>query len=158
MFKRSSGVLLHPTSLPSPFGVGDLGPEAYRFADFLARSGQSIWQVLPLGPTGYGDSPYQCFSAFAGNPILISPEKLVQVGLLSAADIEPLPAFPAQAVDYDRVNRFKLNLLRRAFATFREKSFSEQQRESFSMQGMKTAEKYSLDRYIMAYTKIFHGV
>ena len=70
-FPRSSGILLHPTSLPGNFGVGDLGDEAYRFVDFLAASKQSLWQVLPLGPTGYGDSPYQCFSAFAGNPYLI---------------------------------------------------------------------------------------
>ena len=76
-FPRSSGILLHPTSLPGPFGIGDLGPEAYRWVDFLAESGQGLWQILPLGPTGYGDSPYQCFSAFAGNPLLISPEKLV---------------------------------------------------------------------------------
>ncbi|HKV35278.1 MAG TPA: 4-alpha-glucanotransferase [Pyrinomonadaceae bacterium] len=75
-FTRASGILLHPTSLPGPFGTGDLGPEAYKFADFLVSAGQSLWQVLPLGPTGYGDSPYACFSAFAGNTSLISPEKL----------------------------------------------------------------------------------
>ena len=75
-FPRSSGILLHPTSLPGPFGMGDLGPEARRFADFLASAGQTLWQVLPLGPTGFGDSPYQCFSAFAGNPLLISLEDL----------------------------------------------------------------------------------
>ena len=70
-FPRASGVLLHPTSLPGPYGVGDLGAEARAFADFLAAAGQTLWQVLPLGPTGYGDSPYQCFSAFAGNPLLV---------------------------------------------------------------------------------------
>ena len=86
-FPRSSGILLHPTSLPSPFGIGDLGPEAYRFVDFLHEAGHRIWQVLPLGPTGYGDSPYQSFSAFAGNPLLISPEKLVEHGYLNAADL-----------------------------------------------------------------------
>ena len=75
-FPRSSGILLHPTSLPSAYGIGDLGPEAHRFADFLRDAGQRIWQVLPLGPTGYGDSPYQCFSAFAGNPLLISLDAL----------------------------------------------------------------------------------
>src|SRR6201991_1857041 len=75
-FPRASGILLHPTSLPGEFGVGDLGPEAYKFVDFLVNAGQSLWQVLPLGPTGYGDSPYACFSAFAGNAALISPEKL----------------------------------------------------------------------------------
>ncbi|HYG09444.1 MAG TPA: 4-alpha-glucanotransferase, partial [Pyrinomonadaceae bacterium] len=76
-FSRSSGVLLHPTSLPGHYGVGDLGEEAYSFIDFLAASGQSLWQVLPLGPTGYGDSPYQSFSAFAGNTLLVSPDRLV---------------------------------------------------------------------------------
>ena len=72
-FERSGGILLHPTSLPGPYGIGDLGPQAYRFVDWLASTGCKLWQVLPLGPTGYGDSPYQCFSAFAGNPYLISP-------------------------------------------------------------------------------------
>ncbi len=70
--RRESGILLHITSLPSPHGVGDLGVAAYQFVDFLARTGQQIWQVLPLGPTGYGNSPYQCYSAFGGNPLLIS--------------------------------------------------------------------------------------
>jgi 4-alpha-glucanotransferase len=79
-FPRASGILLHPTSLPGRFGVGDLGPEAYKFADFLVTAGQSLWQVLPLGPTGYGDSPYACYSAFAGNTLLISPERLVDEG------------------------------------------------------------------------------
>ena len=73
-FSRASGILLHPTSLPGRFAIGDLGPAAYQFADFLVASGQRLWQVLPLGPTGYGDSPYACYSAFAGNTMLISPE------------------------------------------------------------------------------------
>ena len=80
--ERSSGILLHPTSLPGSYGIGDLGPSAYRFVDFLERSGQTYWQMLPLGPTGYGDSPYQTLSAFGGNPILISPELLVEDDLL----------------------------------------------------------------------------
>ena len=125
MFPRSSGILLHPTSLPGPFGVGDLGPEAWRFADFLAAAGQRVWQVLPLGPTGYGDSPYQCFSAFAGNPIMISPEKLVVQGLLSAADLEHAGDFPASSVDYSSVNRFKRQLLERAFTNFQKQSSPE---------------------------------
>jgi 4-alpha-glucanotransferase len=124
MFLRSSGILLHPTSLPGPFGVGDLGREAWRFADFLAAAGQRIWQVLPLGPTGYGDSPYQCFSAFAGNPIVISPEKLVVQGLLSAADLEQAEDFPANSVDYASVNRFKRQLLERAFINFHQQGSS----------------------------------
>ncbi len=86
-FPRASGILLHPTSLPGPFGIGDLGPEAYRFVDFLVAAGQSLWQVLPLGPTGYGDSPYACYSAFAGNTLLISPEQLIAEGLLGLCDL-----------------------------------------------------------------------
>ena len=76
--RRASGILLHPTSLPGRFGIGELGPEALRFVDFLAASSQRLWQVLPLGPTGYGDSPYQCFSAFAGNPLLVSLDTLAE--------------------------------------------------------------------------------
>ena len=87
-FKRASGVLLHPTSFPSKFGIGDFGTEAFQFVDFLVKSKQTLWQVLPLGQTGYGDSPYQCFSAFAGNIYLISPEKLVEDGFLSKADLK----------------------------------------------------------------------
>lgn len=75
--KRVSGILLHPTSLPGPFGIGDIGPQAYRFVDFLADTGQSLWQILPLGPIGYGNSPYMSFSAFGGNPLLISLERIV---------------------------------------------------------------------------------
>src|SRR5262249_61806180 len=84
---RSAGVLLHPTSLPGPFGIGDLGPEAFAWVDALARAGQGWWQVLPVGPTGYGDSPYQAPSTFAGNPNLISPEWLERDQLLSAKDV-----------------------------------------------------------------------
>src|ERR1700676_3575544 len=102
-FPRSSGILLHPTSLPGPFGIGDLGPQAVRFADFLAESGQTLWQVLPLGPTGYGDSPYQCFSALAGNPLLISLEDLGEA-------VEP-PPFPEDEVDFARVIPWKFAAL-----------------------------------------------
>ena len=93
-FPRSSGILLHPTSLPGRYGIGDLGPEAYRFVGFLQQTVQGIWQVLPLGPTGYGDSPYQGLSVFAGNPMLISPERLVEAGHLVEADLADFPAFP----------------------------------------------------------------
>ncbi len=117
-FPRSSGILLHPTSLPGPFGIGDLGDEAYRFADFLAASGQSLWQVLPLGPTGYGDSPYACYSAFAGNTLLISPERLVRLGLLTEADLSDAPAFAAGVVEFDRVHKFKDEVLRKAYQRF----------------------------------------
>src|SRR5438445_122667 len=88
-FPRASGILLHPTSLPGRFGIGDLGDEAYRFADFLDAGGQSLWQVLPLGPTGYGDSPYAGYSAFAGNALLISPERLSQTVARSKNVLQP---------------------------------------------------------------------
>jgi 4-alpha-glucanotransferase len=115
---RTSGILLHPTSLPGRFGIGDLGREAYRFVDFLSEAGQGIWQVLPLGPTAYGDSPYQCFSALAGNPLLISPERLVEWGLLSDADLEHHPHFPASHVDFGAVIDWKRALLRRVYERF----------------------------------------
>jgi 4-alpha-glucanotransferase len=119
-FSRSSGILLHPTSLPGSSGIGDFGPEAFAFADFLRDSGQRIWQVLPLGPTGYGDSPYQCFSAFAGNPLLISLDRLVERGYLDPRDLAAPPMFPADTVDYGAVIAWKLPLLRKAFATFQQ--------------------------------------
>ena len=115
---RSSGILLHPTSLPGRFGIGDLGREAYRFADFLHAAKQRVWQVLPLGPTGYGDSPYQVFSAFAGNPLLISLESLAEEGLLSSQDWSDGPNFPEAQVDYGAVIHFKFPLLRKAFEGF----------------------------------------
>lgn len=118
-FPRSSGILLHPTSLPGPFGIGDLGPQAYAFADFLQAAGQSLWQVLPLGPTGYGDSPYACYSAFAGNTLLVSPEQLVNDGLLAKPDVANIPAFEEERVDFEAVHKYKDLILRQAFASFR---------------------------------------
>ena len=134
-FPRSSGILLHPTSLPGPFGIGDLGPRAYKFADFLVAAGQSFWQVLPLGPTGYGDSPYACYSAFAGNTLLISPERLVSEGLLDSADLSLRSlrssasnpdltqraaenAESAERVDFGEVHKFKEALLRKAYERY----------------------------------------
>jgi len=114
---RASGLLLHPTSLPGPFGIGDLGPAAVAFVEALARARQSWWQVLPLGPTGYGDSPYQCFSAFAGNPLLVSPERLVEDGLLSPSDL-PVAPLPEGRVAFEQVIPEKARLLRRAFERF----------------------------------------
>lgn len=114
-FKRSSGILLHPTSLPGEYGIGDLGPQAYRWIDFLSACGCSLWQVLPLGPTGYGDSPYQCFSAFAGNPYLISPEALLAEKLLFPDDLIDRPSFPPGRVDFGALIPWKLALLDRAF-------------------------------------------
>ncbi|HXY49333.1 MAG TPA: 4-alpha-glucanotransferase [Terriglobales bacterium] len=117
-FPRSSGVLLHPTSLPGPHGVGDFGPEAYRFLDFLHSAGQRLWQVLPLNPTGYADSPFQCFSASAGNPLLISLERLVERGVLSKNDLDGAPAFPVDKVNYGAVIGFKIPRLQRAARCF----------------------------------------
>lgn len=116
--QRSSGVLLHPTSLPGPHGIGDLGTSAYAFADLLIDSGQRYWQVLPLGPTGYGDSPYQSFSAFAGNPLLISPEKLHEAGLISDADLKQCPTFPEGKVHFEEVIPWKRGLLKHAYENF----------------------------------------
>jgi 4-alpha-glucanotransferase len=117
-FKRSSGILLHPSSLPGPYGIGDLGPQAYRFVDWLSSTGCTIWQILPLGPTGYGDSPYQCFSAFAGNPYLISPDDLLANGLVTEADLAPLKELPASSVDFGLFIPKKLDLLLKAFSRF----------------------------------------
>ncbi len=117
-FQRSSGILLHPTSLPGPYGVGDLGDNAYRFIDFLAAAGCKLWQVLPLGPTGYGDSPYQCFSAFAGNPYLVSPDRLIELGLLTQLDFSDMPAWPTHQVDFGGLYRWKPALLEKAYTRF----------------------------------------
>jgi len=126
---RSAGIILHPTSLPGPDGIGDLGPEAYRWVDFLAKSGFSLWQVLPLNPTGYGDSPYQSFSAFAGNPYLISPAILMDEGLLTRQDLADRPAFPNGSVDYGPVIEWKLTLLNRAYDHFQASEFPELTKE-----------------------------
>jgi 4-alpha-glucanotransferase len=123
-YPRVSGILLHPTSLPSHFGIGDLGNEAYQLVDFLHGAGQRLWQVLPLGPTGYGDSPYQVFSAFAGNPLLISLEQLAAEGLLSPEDWRSAPPFPAKDVDYGAVIHLKFPVLRLAFERFQLRSSS----------------------------------
>ncbi|MBM3150785.1 MAG: 4-alpha-glucanotransferase [Chloroflexi bacterium] len=118
-FNRSSGILLHPTSLPGPYGIGDLGPAAHGWADWLSGAGCKLWQALPLGPTGYGDSPYQCFSAFAGNPYLVSPDLLLRDGLLHANDLVERMDFDPRRVDYGRIIPWKLNLLERAFSRFK---------------------------------------
>ena len=128
---RASGILLHVTSLPGPFGIGDLGDEAYRFVDFLKAAGQQMWQVMPLGPTGYGDSPYQALSAFAGNPLLISPAQLVADGLLPSDALADVPPFPVDRVDYGAVIAWKLPLLERSFAHFQAHAPSDQ-RERFA--------------------------
>ncbi|MDB9313006.1 4-alpha-glucanotransferase [Spirulina sp. CS-785/01] len=121
-FERASGVLLHPTSFPSRFGIGDLGQGAYEFVDFLAKSKQKLWQILPLGPTGYEHSPYTMnFSAFAGNPLMISLEKLAEEGLLKAEELQPLTGDDIQSdqVNFARVIPHKTQYLQQAFETFR---------------------------------------
>ena len=147
-FPRVSGLLLHPTSFPSRFGIGDLGTEAYQFVDFLVASGQQIWQILPLGPTGYGDSPYQCFSAIAGNPLLISPEVLHGVGLLTDDDLHSYPELPL-AIDFGWVIHAKLLLLRKAFYIFKEQAPPEH-RQAFDAfcQSADWLEDYALFRAI----------
>jgi 4-alpha-glucanotransferase len=143
--RRQFGVLLHPTSLPGPYGIGDIGPSAHRFLDWLKAAGASLWQVLPLGPTGYGDSPYQSFSAFAGNPYLISPELLVKDGLLSKAEAKP-PAFPADKVDFGWVIHWKVGLLQRAFDNHRRKP---------SPEIAKAIESFRRDRFIRTWLEDF---
>jgi 4-alpha-glucanotransferase len=115
---RASGLLLHVTSLPSPYGIGDVGPAALEWIDRLAESGQSWWQALPLGPTGYGNSPYQPLSSFAGNALLISPDWLIEDGLLRASDCQAAASFPPNEVNYNAVIPFKYRLLELAWANF----------------------------------------
>lgn len=119
-FTRSSGIILHPTSLPGPDGVGDLGPEAYSWVSYLKECGCALWQVLPLGPTGYGDSPYQAFSAFAGNPYLISPALLLADDLLEGKDLTDRPDFPEDRVEYGDVIQWKVQLLDRAYLHYKD--------------------------------------
>ena len=115
---RYCGILVHPTSFPSPYGIGDLGDGAYAFIDFLYDAGQTLWQCLPLGPTGFGDSPYQAFSAFAGQPLLISPDLLLKDGLLEKDDLADVPDFNDYSVEYGNVITYKTALLRKACAHF----------------------------------------
>ncbi|MCB0065164.1 MAG: 4-alpha-glucanotransferase, partial [Caldilineaceae bacterium] len=124
---RKSGILLHPTSLPGRYGIGSLNDTAYEWVDFLQATRQSLWQVLPLGPTGYGDSPYQSFSSFAGNPYLISLEQLVTDGLLDQAQLDQAPNFPADHVDFGTIYTWKLPLLRTVADTFSQRATAEQQ-------------------------------
>jgi 4-alpha-glucanotransferase len=122
--QRGSGILLHFTSLPSPFGIGDFGPWSYRYADFLAETKQSYWQCLPLNPTDveYGNSPYHSISAFAFNPLLISPELLIQEGALTRAYLEPVPPFSRNRVDFELVVSYKCRLLSLAYQRFKKES------------------------------------
>jgi len=130
MGPRAAGILLHPTSLPGPFGIGDLGPSLDRFLDWMAAAGQTIWQVLPLGPTSLANSPYGCASAFAGNPLLVSPELLVAEGLLPEDFLRSAPSFPEDRVDFGAVIRWKEILLRESWRAFRAHA-SHEQNEAF---------------------------
>jgi 4-alpha-glucanotransferase len=125
-FERAGGVLCHPTSFPSPYGIGDLGPGAYDFVNWLVSARQGLWQVLPLSPTGYGDSPYQSFSAFAGNPNLISPDQLCLSGLLPAETLDQIPVFPPRRVDFGAVVPYKTELFRRSFEYFQARGTADQ--------------------------------
>lgn len=143
--KRLSGVLLHPTSFPGPYGIGDLGPEAYRFIDFLVAAKQSLWQVLPLGPTGYGDSPYACYSAFAGNTLLISPEQLIAEGLLDSASTA---ASPHDKVDFGEAYKLKDRILRSAYERYLKTTDTALRSafETFAQQQAQWLEDYALFR------------
>lgn len=145
-FSRSSGILLHPTSFPSRFGIGDLGLESFRFIDFLVESGQQYWQVLPIGPTGYGNSPYMSYAALAGNPLLISPDKLIDEGWLNEGDFSNLPEFPSHTVEYDRVYEVKIPLLKKACENFKANASELQQRE---FDGFCETKAYWLDDYAL---------
>jgi 4-alpha-glucanotransferase len=126
---RTCGILLHPTSLPGRFGIGDLGESAYRFADWLAQGGQSIWQVLPLGPPGFGNSPYQALSSMAGNPLLISLDRLADQGLIPHQDLRQVPEFNSGQVEFDKVIAYKLPLLRKAAEIFLTRASAEFQQD-----------------------------
>jgi len=142
--KRLSGILLHPTSFPGSYGIGDLGPEAYKFVDFLVSAGQSLWQVLPLGPTGYGDSPYACYSAFAGNTLLVSPEQLIKEGLLDSAPEASL----RDRIDFGEAHKLKDQILRRAYERYTKTTDTSLRSafETFAQQHAKWLEDYALFR------------
>ena len=153
-FQRAAGILLHPTSLPGKFGIGDLGTEAFNFINFLDSAGQKLWQVFPLGPTGYGDSPYQCFSAFAGNPNMISPEKLKENGFLSDDDISNPPYVNAHRIDFGNLINYKKEILRKAYNKAKGKNFlTDDKFEKFCDDNTEWLEDYS---FFMA-VKEHHG-
>jgi len=144
--ERSSGILLHITSLPGKYGIGTFGAESYKFVDFLITARQKIWQLLPLGHTGYGDSPYQCYSAFAGNPMLIDLEKLAAAGFLKASDLELNQSFSESEVEFSKVNDHKMPLLNLAAGNFKvQKSLKDEAR--FEM--FRKNNKYWLQDYAL---------
>jgi len=119
MGKRSSGILLHLTSLPGREGIGTMGKNAFAWIDFLSETGQTLWQMLPLGPPGMGNWPYQCFSAFAGNPLLIDLFLLKDEGMLTETELQGIPRFDIRKAEYEKIKRWKMPLLRKAYGLFR---------------------------------------
>ncbi len=144
MNQRSSGILLHPSSLASPYPIGDLGPAANAFVDFMVQSGQWWWQMLPIGPTGEENSPYNSPSAFAGNPLLISPDRLVEQGFLGRQDIEPLINSDKGMVNYPAATRLKLGWLKKAFDHFEKCRRNDRQSE---FDAFASSESYWLDDF-----------
>ncbi|PSB04662.1 4-alpha-glucanotransferase [Merismopedia glauca] len=153
---RASGILLHPTSFPSRFGIGDLGKSAYEFIDFLVAGKQRYWQILPLGPTGFGNSPYMCFSAMAGNPLMLSLEKLYHNGFLTGDDLLKAPDFPPERVDFQQVVATKMPLLEKACDSFKN-SASPGQHKDFAR--FCESKAYWLDNYalFMALLEVHQG-
>ncbi len=145
MNKRGSGILLHITSLPSPYGIGDLGSWAYKFVDFLAKAKQRYWQILPLNPTDpdFDNSPYHSLSAMAYNPLLISPEFMVRDGLLKKEDLNPMPKNPDQWVDFPTVISYKTKLFEQAFENFKKKN-SKIEFEKFCMEHSSWLDNFAL--------------
>jgi 4-alpha-glucanotransferase len=145
-FPRAAGILLHPTSLPGRYGIGALGNAAFRFVDLLSECGQSLWQILPLGPTGYGDSPYACFSAMAGNPLLIDLDQLAKEGDVDPADLAGAPHFPDTVVDFGPVITYKFAVLKRAAQRFREQATGKRRQafDSFCRENASWLEDYAL--------------
>ena len=147
MFERSSGILLHPTSLPGKYGIGSLGKEAYKFVDFLKKSNQKLWQIFPLGPTGYGDSPYQCFSSFAGNPYLIDFDLLIEQNLLTEEDLKDVNfGGNEEYIDYGAIYNQKYPLLRKAYENFKANGNKElkEKLETFKTENSSWLNDYSL--------------
>ena len=151
--ERSSGILLHPTSLPGRYGIGTLGKAAFDFIDFLSSAGQQYWQILPLGPTGCADSPYQCFSAHAGNPNLIDLEQLVRDRLLQHQDLVNCPVLSADRVDFEAVQQARQPLLKKAYLQFRDKAgeLEKLAYHNFLREQSKWLNDYALFRAIKAY-------
>lgn len=144
MFQRSSGILMHISSLPNEYGIGDMGKSAYEFIDFLKYSNQKLWQILPLGPVGFGNSPYQSFSSFAGNYLLIDMEELVDKKLLETDDLLELKGFDTQKVDFENLGKIKTKLLLKSYQKLLENNFLSEEIEVFYKKNRDWLEEYSL--------------